>query len=303
MKELRPIVEQLLALLHIMFGWIKSYRMPLTIVIGALFVVGLFWSFRAMSIELGQLNYLPALITFFMMGPLGIAYGAIGLALLARVAGTRIAFSSGWSMAGYAQLAESLPIPGGAIVRTIALKNSGTNTAKSMVLVTGAAVLWVAMSMVGAGIALLSNENLAAVIFLLIGAAIILPILAWMIAQAGMIVAMQIMFHRLIGLFLMCIRMLLAFAVIDMIVPFKTALFFSFANIAGSASAITPAGLGVGEAIAAAMAGLVQIAPAAAFLAIALNRIISLASCATIVMLGTIFNSSSNKFLFTENPK
>lgn len=299
----RPNVDQLMASLHIVLRWIKSYRKPLTIVIGALFLVGLFWSFRAMSIDPSQLHYLPALVTFFVMGPLGIAYGAVGLTLLARVAGTRIAFGPAWSMAGYAQLAESLPIPGGAIVRTVALKNSGTNTGKSVTLVTGAAILWVAMSMVGAGIALLSVENFAAAIFLLTGCAIILPILAWMIAQAGLFVALQMMLQRLFGLFLMCIRMLLAFATIDMIVPVKTALFFSFANIAGSASAITPAGLGVGEVIAAALAGLVQIAPAAAFLAIALNRIISLASCATVVMLGTIFRSSSNEFLFTENPK
>ena len=303
MTERRPIIERLSAFLHVMFAWIKSYRTPLTIIIGALFIVGLFWSFRAMSIDLGQLHYQPALVTFVFLGPLGIAYGAVGLVLLARVAGTRIAFSSAWSMAGYAQLAESLPIPGGAIVRTVALKNSGTNTTKSLVLVTGAAVLWVAMSMVGAGITLLASENFAAAIFLLTGGAIILPILSWMISQAGMIVAMQIVLHRLIGLILMCIRMLLAFAIIDMVVPFKTALFFSFANIAGSASALTPAGLGVGEAIAAAMAALVQITPAAAFLAIALNRIISLASCATVVMAGTILKSAFTKFQITENQK
>jgi hypothetical protein len=303
MSDRLPIIEQLMATLHIMLGWIKSYRTPLTVVIGALFMAGLFWSFRALSIDLRQLHFLPALIIFIIMGPLGIAYGAIGLALLARVAGTRIAFGSAWSMAGYAQLAESLPIPGGAIVRTVALKNSGTSTAKSVTLVTGAAILWVAMSMVGAGLALLSSETFIAIIFLTAGGIIILPIMAWMIAEAGMVIAMQIMLHRLFGLVLMCLRMLLAFAIINMIVPFKTALFFSFANIAGSASAITPAGLGVGEAIAAAMAGLVQIAPAAAFLAIALNRIISLASCATVVMVTSIFKSGPNRFQFTEKPK
>jgi len=303
MTKRRSIVDVMMQSLQTMLGWIRSYRKPFTVVIGTLFLIGLFWSLRSTSLQLHQLRYWPALAIFFVMGPAGIAYGAVGLTLLSRIAGTRITFGNAWWTAGYAQLAESLPVPGGAIVRTVALKKAGTNIGKSVALVTGAAILWVAMSMVGAGIALFPSEHVAAIIFLFFGCAIILPIVVWMITQAGWIIALQMMLHRLFGLFLMCIRMLLAFAIIDVTVPFKTALFFSFANIAGSASAITPAGLGVGEAIAAALASLVEIAPAAAFLAIALNRIIGLASCATIVMLGTVLHSSSNNFQITENPK
>lgn len=300
----RPTVfGQLMASIQNFSGWIDARKKPFTIVIGTLFLVGLIWSFNAMSIGPSRLHYLPALVTFVVMGPIGIAYGAIGLTLLARIAGTRISFGSAWSTAGYAQLAESLPIPGGAIVRTLALNKAGSNTLKSAALVTGAAILWVAMSMVGAGIALLRQEHFAAAIFLVAGCAIILPILGWMIVRAGLGIALQMLSHRLLGLLLMCVRMLLAFAIIGMTVPFDTALFFSFANIAGSASSITPAGLGIGEAIAAAMAGLVQVAPAAAFLAIALNRIVSLASCATIVVLGSIMKSDSGRFQFTESPK
>ena len=58
----------------------------------------------------------------------------------------------------------------------------------------------------------------------------------------------------------------------------------AFATIAGSAAAIAPAGLGVSEILSAALAPIVSVGPATAFLAVALNRIIGLSVTALSVL-------------------
>ncbi len=302
MASATMILEKLIVPLQRLMNQVKARRTPLTLVLCVIFMVGLVWAVDKLDIALNELNIFPALAIFGLMGPLALVYGAVGLMLLARVAGSKIDFGSAWTIAGYAQLAESLPLPGGAIVRAAALKNAGTGGTKSVLLVTGTAILWVAMASIGAGFALLIFDKAAATLFLISGFSVLIPITWWIVSQAGMSIAAQILLHRGVGLMLMTVRLSLAFMIINQAVPFTTALFFSFANIAGSASAISPAGLGVGEMIAAFLASMVSISAASAFLAIALNRILGLAACISLVAAGSLSHKIqlANSSLFKE---
>jgi hypothetical protein len=294
MTRLETQSASLLQLVNSIMEWLKAHRTIVLVPFSILFFVGLIWSFDRLDTDLAGLSLLPALALFLIMTPLGLVYGATGLMLLARIVGTSIGFKSAWSNAGYAQLAEALPLPGGAIVRTAALMQSGSTTGKSVFIVTATAILWVAMAAIGASTALFADTKWAAFCFLCVGLAAFIPILIWLVRNAGVAVAVTLVAHRLVGLALMSVRLILAFAVIGHFISAEQALLFSFANISGSASSIAPAGLGVGEAVGALLAGLIRIDPAAAFLAIGLNRIIGLSSCLLIVAIGHFSEKSAN---------
>ena len=139
------------------------------------------------------------------------------------------------------------------------------------------------MAALGAGGVLIAKGSIIGYALFGIGFLAVLPVIIWIFNLSGAGISALIIFHRMVGVGMMAIRILLAFAILKLAVSFETALFFTFANIAGSATSLAPAGLGVGEVFAAAMADLVKTLPATAFLAIALNRIIGLMSCASLV--------------------
>ena len=195
------------------------------------------------------------------MTPLGLLYGAVGLRQLAAIGGQRIGFADAWRAAGYAQLAEALPLPGGAIVRTAVLVEAGSTVGRSVALVAGAAILWVAVAASFAGVVLYQWHPVAGGLMAGIASLTAIGLTHWIARQAGAGIAGAVLIHRLIGLGLMSGRMFLAFLVIGHVLPVATAFYFAFSNIAGSAAAIAPAGLGIGEALAAAMATLVEVPP------------------------------------------
>lgn len=248
-----------------------------------LFVGGAAWSASKLQLGTTQLNIWPAVILFCVMTPLGLLYGAAGLLQLASIGGHRISFFDAWRSAGYAQLAEALPLPGGAIVRSAALVQAGSTVGRSVVLVGAAAVLWVALSASVAGLVLYQWDPLLGGSMATFAMLVTIGVVQWIARQAGLRIAAGVLVHRLIGLVLMSARMFLAFLVIGEVLQLSTTFYFAFSNIAGSAAAIAPAGLGIGEAIAAAMATLVEIPPEVAFLAVAINRIISITSCGIVV--------------------
>ena len=192
-------------------------------------------------------------------------------------------------------------LPGGAIVRSAALVKSGVKTKKSVGLVVATAILWISMASLGAGAVLLPQATPIAYVLLLAGFIGFLPVVFWIYSLSTIGVTAVIIIQRLAGILMMALRLFLAFAILKMTVDFPTALFFTFANIAGTATSLAPAGLGVGELFAAGMAGLVQMAPATAFLAIALNRILGLASCTLLVGLNSLCDRRGQKSSLMEN--
>lgn len=248
-----------------------------------LFVGGSLWSAAHLSTTQAELSLWPAVTLFCLLTPLGLLYGAVGLLQLAAIGGHPMTLRDAWRAAGYAQLAEALPLPGGAIVRSAALVQAGSTVARSVALVAGAALLWVALSASAAGLALYDRNPAIGSLMASCGLLVTIGLTTWIAKQAGMRIAGAVFLHRMIGLALMSARMFLAFMVVGEFLPATTACYFAFANIAGSAAAIAPAGLGVGEALAAAMATLIAVPPETAFIAVAINRVISVVSCATLV--------------------
>ncbi|VWX58452.1 hypothetical protein [Sphingorhabdus sp. 109] len=265
--------------------WLQRHRKPLTLVAGVIFFAGIIWSLRDLRLGLDDIAWGPLALLAFVLVPFSLLYGGTGLQLLAKVAGLKMTASFAFRRSALAQLAEILPIPGGAIVRAGALMSVGAKVGEGAVLVLAAAFLWIAIAASGAGIAIYANGENWGWAIILSGTMVTATILIWIGNRAGWIGALQILAHRLFGIALTALRVVCAFAVIGTILPFESGLLFAFATIAGSAAAIAPAGLGISEIFSAALAPVVSIPPATAFLAVAMNRMVGLSVTALFVLL------------------
>lgn len=280
-KRLQPIQNRL-----------QQYRKPLTIVASIIFFAGIIWSIRDLKLSVDDIAFGPLALLAFVLVPLSLLYGGVGLQLLAKVAGLKMTVSFAFRRSALAQLAEILPIPGGAIVRAGALMSVGAKAGEGAILVLAAAFLWIAIAATGAGLAIYANgENWGGAI-IISGVFVTASILIWIVSKAGWTAALQILAHRLFGIALTALRIVCAFATIGAVLPFESGLIFAFATIAGSAAAIAPAGLGISEIFSAALAPIVSVVPATAFLAVALNRIVGLSVTALSVLATGGFSQS-----------
>ncbi|EDL47916.1 hypothetical protein [Erythrobacter sp. SD-21] len=253
----------------------RRWRMPLLLAGLVLFVVGCVISIRDLGIAPQDIDGKALAILLALLAPLGLAYAATNMLVTAKAAEVEMNFGQAFRVASFAQLAEVLPLPGGAIVRTAALVKGGATTTHSASHVFANALVWIACAAIAAGLSLLSLGWVPALLALG-GLVIAIGATGWLAWHAGPALAMLSLVLRILGLLLVAVRLFFAFAALQLAVGFDETLVFAFASIAGSASSIAPAGLGISEAFAAILSQATSTVPAAAFIAVGLNRLISL---------------------------
>ncbi|MEQ1495005.1 MAG: hypothetical protein ABL912_04480 [Novosphingobium sp.] len=251
--------------------WLARWRGPIVIMAMVLFLAGSIWSFLGLGLSLEELNLTALFVLLVPMGLAMIVYSAIALCLLARTAGVPLGMVQAMRATAHAQLAEALPIPGGAIVRAAALVSAGASAQTSAALVIGTALLWIALAGIAAGAILLPLTGG----WLLIGggSVIVAAALFHLVRLGGITNAVLTLLHRSLGLGLAAVRLWLSFAVVKAVLPLVATFPYVLAAIAGSASSLVPGGLGVSEALGSLMAQAIHASPTAAFLALAVNRV------------------------------
>lgn len=262
---------------------LTRWRGPIVAAALVLFLAGTVWSFLGLGLSLAELDLTALAVLTLGMGFVTLTYSAVSLSLLARTAGVRLGLIEAMRASARAQMAEALPLPGGAIVRAAALVGAGAPAGRSAALVIGTALLWIALAAVAAGIILLSSAPLAGWALLSVGALVALGALAHVARLGGIANAGWTLAHRLLGLGLAALRLWLAFAVVKAALPLAATFPYVLAAIAGSASSLVPGGLGVSEALGALMARAVQASPESAFLALAVNRVTQFLGTAILV--------------------
>lgn len=260
-------------------NWSLRFHKPLLVLAMAIFVAGTIWSVRDLQLSAQQLNG-TALAALICLSPMTLVYSGLGLQLMAKAADTRIPFGKSIVTSAIAILAEALPIPGGAIVRTGALMKAGAGLGQGAGLVLLTAVLWIMLGALGAGLAILGSNASAGWTLVAAGIGGTAASLGYLWRQSGFLLALLILVHRLSGIGLVALRLYLAFHVLGITFPFVQSMPFVLAIIAGSAASIAPAGLGISEALAALAAASVAVPPAAAFLAVGLDRLVHLLASA-----------------------
>lgn len=261
----------------------RRFAVPLTVAALLLFIGG-GWYSAAMFHDAGMKIDTAAFLVVLALAPVSVLYAGLGLLLMARAAQTRIPLGKATVIASYATLAEVLPLPGGAIVRAGALTAGGASLRKSAMLTFVLAGLWISLAAAGSGLALSGHDSPVASLMLLTGGvgAIFCGALLW--RQAGIAIASLTVLHRFSGIALIALRLKLTFHALGVVVALGDTLPFAMANIAGSAASIAPSGLGISEVLAALVAGSVKVVPAAAFLAVGIDRMVCLGASAVAAM-------------------
>lgn len=251
-------------------------RVAMLILAFAIFVGGAALSIDRLALKPSDIVLAPLVLLALGVVPTAIAYSSINMMLMGKAVGVPIGFVEGLRISVFAQVAELLPIPGGAIVRTAALMNRGAGTLRSTGVVLAFALLWVLVAAVGGGLALL-DAGIAGQGLLVLGLAGSLGIIIWFIDRFGWQIALSALVLRILGIALVSVRAVLGFAAIGIALGWSDSLAFAFGIILGSAASIVPAGLGIGEGISALLAVPLSVAPEAAFLAVGLARLVGFA--------------------------
>lgn len=269
------ISEQLVRTTDILKHFVVSHRKKLLIAACIIFVTGAWVSIHSLQLGWRDLSPVHIALLLFLFAPLGLFYGTWNMMLIGRCSGVRIPFGEAWRIASVAQLAEFLPVPGGAIVRGGAMIQRGVRAGKASLHVLLAAVLWVGCGACAAGYSLGLKQPVGSALG--IGGATIILVCALILRrEAGLPLALTAVATRMIALIITGLRITFAFFAIGASMPFSEVFPYAFANILGSASSLAPGGLGISESLAAAMASLTKIDPATAFLAVGINRIAGL---------------------------
>ncbi len=254
----------------------QRLRLPATLLALAIFVGGGIWSVRALG--LSPSDYDPVLLLVLLaLAPLGLAYASVNMMLMGKALDVPLNFRTGFAVSAWANIAELLPLPGGAIVRAGALMQQGGRAGESSALVLAFALLWIGCAALAASVALTATGWLALIVAGA-GAASMLLAGGWIALRHSWTVALSAAGLRVLGIGLVALRLTVAFAATGTLIAADEALLFALANILGSAAAIAPGGLGISEGLAAAFATQSAVLPAAAFLAVGLNRIAGLAA-------------------------
>lgn len=253
--------------------WKERWGKPMLWLAIALFIGGTAYSLVTLDVSWTRSGLLAMAILTVAMGLVMLVYSALSLVLMARGCGEEISFGAAMRASSHAQMAEALPLPGGAIVRTMALVKAGVSMANSVTLVIATALLWIALASIASGAILLGQLPLAGGALLAGGVVVAFGAVGAIVIKGTLWIAILTLAHRVIGIGIAALRLSLAFAVINVTVPLPDAMPYALAAIAGSASSLVPGGLGVSEALGALMAGAIDASPQSAFLALAINRI------------------------------
>jgi len=217
-----------------------------------------------------------------------ICMNALVFLITARVGSVRMNTGRALVVTIMSTAANLLPLPGGAAVRTVALASDGIGykQAVALTLLVGMAWLGIAAAIASAGLFFLELHFYGFI-------AALLACVAATIALSGLrgfknadVIHLGALASTQFGLAITGgLRLYFCFQALGEVAAFDQILVLLFAPVASAFVGIAPAGLGLTELTAAGLAALVSVAPAAAFVAAALNRITGLMVITPIALL------------------
>ena len=261
-----------------------ALRRALRIAGSALLIGGAIWAVATLDLTWADLSLPHLMLNVFVLTPAMLALAAVAFRITAGAIGREVSAGQALRTVAAANVAELLPLPGGAVVRGAALVEAGARVGEAthIVLMTALLTLGLTVALSATALGLLADPvwhglGLAA----LAGVAAILALLSRRVGP-GHLAAMVAV--RVVTLAVTVLRLGVAFATLGTVIGWDEAALYAVAPTLGATVGIVPAGLGVNEAIAAALAALIAASPATAFLAVAMNRALGLAAGAALVL-------------------
>ena len=251
-------------------------RFSATLLGATMLAGGALWSLARLDLGIGQINPKPLFINLLLVQPILLAIAAITLRLSALAVGTTFAFGDALKYVSYATLAEILPLPGGALVRGAAIVKSGASLAAATSIVTVTAILSLGLLIALSASSLIALGTPEAWPILTLALIALLVTFGMIARRAGIVLALAILGIRMATTAAGVVAIFLSLASIGQPSGVLEAALLTVSATLGSAVAIVPAGLGISEGIAAGLASLTSVPPAAAFLAVAIHRALGL---------------------------
>ncbi|WP_146180761.1 hypothetical protein [Thalassorhabdomicrobium marinisediminis] len=259
----------------------------------AVLAFGAAWAVASLDLTWSVISPLHLALNLLVLTPALLGVAALSLKITAGAIGRDVPNVLALQVVSAANVAELLPLPGGALVRGAALVKvgAGVGEAARVVLLTALLTLGVTLALSGMALGALSDVILYWIAAAALAAVLVVFVLLSRHAALRYLVAMVMI--RLVTLAVTVLRLVVASAMLGSSFGWIEAVLYSAAPTVGAAVGIVPAGLGVNEAIAAGLATLIAASPATAFLAIALNRALDLAVGAAMVLAGSLFRTKA----------
>ena len=262
-------------------GFFARRRKLAMAIASILFVGGLAWAVDSAGIALARIEG-QWLVAALALGFVGVILNGFELSRCAGALGKKIPAPEAINLSSVGILSNLLPIPASALVRGGALMATGATLAQSGRILLYVGLLRVSVAGAITGLALISGPFGWPVVA---GSCLASAILFALIAQLGGIIsALRLLGLRIAMLAGIAMQLWFCFHALGTDAGLSDAALQSIAPVVGSAVGIVPGGLGVSEAIGAALALLVNGSSAMAFAALALNRLVGYA-CAGLTVL------------------
>jgi len=285
-REIGEAVRRARKLLHN-----RQIRALLWALAAAFFIIGLATSLWSLDLDDLTIVFWPLAVLALVAIPFMLTLNALETECVARLFNRSFGFWRALRVTVIGSAANMLPLPGAAAVRVMSLKSLDVPAASGSIATMGVALMWLGLSLVFAGCFLLRPAFNTGLVACLIGLTV-LPIGIGLLVQVGSnrLALTGILLAKAALTLLSVVRMMLCFVALGVPVGFEIAAIFAVGRVLGSAASIVPAGLGVRELVSAALAPLVGLPSALAFVATALDRLIALLA---LLALSTIFGASS----------
>lgn len=245
--------------------------LPVSIV---LFTGALAWAITELDLNPSELQLGPFLVNLFLLTPAALLLNGAGISITAWALGKRVGLGAATAAAGIGTIAEFAPAPGGLMARATTLLAAGVPGGTTAWALGGGAALRVGLALSAAAFSL---WWLGIQIWLVLGAVGVLLVMAGAVVlypKCGTAGTAALMGQRLASIILASLRLWCAFSALGATISLFYTPVFAAAAILGTVASIAPGGLGIGELLGAGVAPLLSIAPAAAFAALAQNRLL-----------------------------
>ncbi len=237
---------------------------------------GLFIALRALPDGLQIEDWKYLLFIFFLAAPLTVLMNTLETELSARILGVSFGWRRALRISILSSAANVLPLPGGPIVRAAALNDLGVNLTKSggVVVAVAALSLGIVFAYAGFWFCVMKTFWVGGLFTTLGLAAIVLSVAGIRCLGSSMKLVAIVSILKILTSAIGVLGIWWGFAALGVFLSLQEASIFSVAGVAGVAVSFVPAGLGVTETVAAALAALIAVSPAVAFLAAAIFRIV-----------------------------
>jgi hypothetical protein len=263
----------------------KEWRNVTVLLALALFIVGMAVSWNILSDEVKRLSLGPLLFVLMFLAPVALGLHSSQLVICARMGKNNLPFSQALLSTALGRVINILPLPAGFAVRWAALVSVGVTGYASATLLLFSHIVWFGLALTLSGLVLVSEHAGTSLPFV-VGISVVAACLGWLWHRRMLWLGLLLMFNRCLLLLAFSAQLYLIFHALGACVNLLNSAYYALANVVGSIVPFVPSGLGISEASGALLARLIGEPAALVFVAIGINRLIGLALCGLVALIG-----------------